>query len=231
MYLQVLVSDPDELEMIRQREIDITKEKIQKIIAAGANVILTTKAIDDVCQKYLVEAGVMGVRRCTKDDLRRIAVATGGTLLPNIADLEGDETFDPANLGSAAEVAEERVGDGQLIYVRGGATTRATTIVLRGANEFMLEEMDRSLHDSICVIKRCLESKTLVAGGGAVEAALSIYLDAFATTLGSREQLAIKEVCVVCRPPLACFCAMLPCAELLLTRARPYLNSLRQRCL
>ena len=32
------------------------------------------------------------------------------------------------------------------------------------------------------------------AGGGAVEAALSIYLENFATTLGSREQLAIAEV-------------------------------------
>ena len=90
-----MVSDPDELEAIRQREIDITKEKIEKIIAAGANVILTTKAIDDTCQKYLVEAGVMGVRRVAKDDIRRIAAATGGILLPNLADLEGDESFNP----------------------------------------------------------------------------------------------------------------------------------------
>lgn len=33
----------------------------------------------------------------------------------------------------------------------------------------------------------------MVAGGGAVEAALSVYLDYLATTLGSREQLAIAE--------------------------------------
>jgi T-complex protein 1 subunit alpha len=31
------------------------------------------------------------------------------------------------------------------------------------------------------------------AGGGAVEAALSVYLENLATTLGSREQLAIAE--------------------------------------
>lgn len=34
--VQVLVTDPAKLEAIRQREADITKEKIQKIIAAGA---------------------------------------------------------------------------------------------------------------------------------------------------------------------------------------------------
>lgn len=33
----------------------------------------------------------------------------------------------------------------------------------------------------------------MVAGGGAVEAALSVYLEYLATTLGSREQLAIAE--------------------------------------
>lgn len=192
--VQVLVKDPAQLEAIRQREIDITKEKIEKILAAGANVVLTTKGIDDTCLKYLVEAGCIGVRRCNKGDLRRLASATGGTLLPNLADLDGEESFNPAYLGEAEEVCEERVGDGELIFVKGCTTSRATSIVLRGPNEFMLDEVDRSLHDALCVVKRCLESKTLVAGGGAVEAGLSVYLDSFATTLGTREQLAIKEV-------------------------------------
>lgn len=83
---------------------------------------------------------------------------------------------------------------GELIYIKGTKSEGATTIVLRGANEYMLDEMDRALHDSLMVVKRVLESKQLVAGGGSVEAALSIYLENFATTLGSREQLAIAEV-------------------------------------
>lgn len=60
------------------REYDITKERIEKILAAGANVILTTGGIDDLCLKYFVEAGAMAVRRCKKVDLKRIAKATGG---------------------------------------------------------------------------------------------------------------------------------------------------------
>ena len=57
----------------------------------------------------------------------------------------------------------------------------------------MLEEMERSLHDTLWAIKRALESGNVVPGGGAVESALSIYLENFATTLGSREQLAIAQ--------------------------------------
>lgn len=61
-------------------ESDITKERIQKILSTGANVILTTGGIDDLCLKYFVEAGAMAVRRCKKADLKRIAKATGGLL-------------------------------------------------------------------------------------------------------------------------------------------------------
>lgn len=60
------------------RESDITKERIQKILAAGANVILTTGGIDDMCLKYFVDVGAMAVRRVLKKDLKRIAKAAGG---------------------------------------------------------------------------------------------------------------------------------------------------------
>ena len=61
----------------------------------------------------------------------------------------------------------------------------AASLVLRGANDFMCDEMERSIHDALCVVKRVLESKSVVPGGGAVEAALSIYLENFASSLVS----------------------------------------------
>ena len=66
------------------READITKERIQKILASGANVVLTTGGIDDLCLKYFVEAGAMAVRRCNKADLKRISRATGGKNMPKV---------------------------------------------------------------------------------------------------------------------------------------------------
>lgn len=63
------------------RESDITKERIQKILASGANVILTTGGVDDMCLKYFVDVGAMAVRRVLKRDLKRIAKATGGMLM------------------------------------------------------------------------------------------------------------------------------------------------------
>lgn len=193
MGVQVLVTDPAELERIREREADITRERVAKILNAGANVILTTKGIDDVCLKYFVEAGAIACRRVPRDDLRRVARSTGATVVTTLADEEGEETFDAAALGSAEEVAEERVGDNDVVMIRGAREGRAVTVLLRGANDYMLDEMDRSLHDAFCIVKRVLESGRVVPGGGAVEAALSLHLEEYATTLGSREQLAIAE--------------------------------------
>merc|ERR550514_615767 len=138
MGVQVVVTDPKKLEDIRKREADITKERIQLLINAGANVILTTKGIDDMALKYFVEAGAIAVRRCKKEDLRRIAKLTGGTLMITLADMEGNETFDASMLGQAEEVIEERIADDDHLIIKGGKTQRCCSILLRGANMHML---------------------------------------------------------------------------------------------
>uniref|UniRef100_A0A0M3ILJ5 T-complex protein 1 subunit alpha n=1 Tax=Ascaris lumbricoides TaxID=6252 RepID=A0A0M3ILJ5_ASCLU len=191
--ISVVVDDPAKLEAIRREEYEITKRRVDKILKAGANVVLTTGGIDDLCLKQFVEAGAMAVRRCKKLDLKRIAKATGAKLTSSMATLEGDEAFEPSLLGSADEVVQERISEDELILIKGPKARTSSSIILRGANDVMLDEMERSVHDALCVVQRVLESKKLVAGGGAVEAALNVYLEAFATTLSSREQLSVAE--------------------------------------
>ncbi|XP_034507817.1 T-complex protein 1 subunit alpha-like, partial [Ailuropoda melanoleuca] len=191
--VQVLISDPEKLDQIRQRESDITKERVQKILATGANVILTTGGIDDMCLKYFVDAGAMAVRRVLKKDLKRIAKATGATVCSTLANLDGEESFESLMLGQAEEVVQDKICDDELILVKNTKARTCSSIILRGANDYMCDEMERSVHDALCVVKRVLESKSVVPGGGAVEAALSIYLENYATSMGSREQLAIAE--------------------------------------
>merc|ERR1719267_468979 len=109
--VQVVVTDPKKLEAIRQKEADITRDRIQMMLNAGANVIFTTKGIDDMAIKYFVEAGALAVRRVKKEDMRRIAKLTGAQLLITFADMEGNESFTPDMIGTADEVIEERIAD------------------------------------------------------------------------------------------------------------------------
>ncbi|KAH8696659.1 putative t-complex protein 1 alpha subunit [Talaromyces proteolyticus] len=191
--VHITVDDPQQLEKIRERESGIVLDRVEMILKAGANVILTTKGIDDMVLKTFVEKGAIGVRRCKKEDLRRIAKATGATLISTLSDLNGDEKFEASYLGYAEEVVQERISDDECILVKGTKAHSSASIILRGPNDFQLDEMERSVHDSLSAVKRTLESGSIVPGGGAVETALHIYLEEFAVTVSSREQLAIGE--------------------------------------
>ncbi|EED18162.1 t-complex protein 1, alpha subunit, putative [Talaromyces stipitatus ATCC 10500] len=191
--VHITVDDPQQLEKIRERESGIVLDRVEMILKSGANVILTTKGIDDMVLKTFVEKGAMAVRRCKKEDLRRIAKATGATLISTLSDLNGDEKFETSYLGYAEEVVQERISDDECILVKGTKAHSSASIILRGPNDFQLDEMERSVHDSLSAVKRTLESGSVVPGGGAVETALHIYLEEFAVTVSSREQLAIGE--------------------------------------
>ena len=81
--------------------------------------MLLTGGVDDLCLKYFIEAEAMAVRRCKKQDLKRIAKATGGQLIVTLANLEGEESFDSSLLGHAEEVVTERICDDELILIKG----------------------------------------------------------------------------------------------------------------
>jgi T-complex protein 1 subunit alpha len=80
---------------------DVLKDRLNMLISAGANVILTTKGIDDLANKYLVEAKILGLRRVPKEMLRKIARASGAHVVTSLANDEEQESFDKSFLGDA----------------------------------------------------------------------------------------------------------------------------------
>lgn len=118
MGVQVLINDPDKLEGIRDRELNITKERIAKILVTGVNVVLCTGGIDDLCMKYFIEAGAMAVRRVKRSDLKIIAKSTGASFLTSLTNMDGEESFESSMLGEAAEVVQERICDDELILIK-----------------------------------------------------------------------------------------------------------------
>jgi len=216
MGVHVIVDDPEKLQAIRQREADITKERVEKILASGANVILTTGGIDDLNTKYFVERGAMGVRRVLKKDMKRIAKSCGAQIISSLSNMEGEEVFEASSLGFCDLVEQERISDDELIILRGPKVRSSASIIVRGANYFMCDEIERSLHDALCVVKRVFESKSLVCGGGSVEAALSIFLENYADSMSSREQLAVAKFaqCLQVIPKTLAINAALDAADL-----------------
>lgn len=191
--VEIQISDAKELENVREKERDICKQKIEAIKASGANVIFTTGGLDDLALKYLIAANIFAVRRVSKKDMKRIESATGGSCVISMSTMENAdaEVFPVDCLGTAGSVEEIKIGDWDSVVIR-DCPSKACTIVCRGANEFMLDETERSIHDVLCILSKTFESKSVVAGGGAVEVALASHLATYANSIGSKEQSAVQ---------------------------------------
>ncbi|KNH04296.1 T-complex protein 1 alpha subunit [Perkinsela sp. CCAP 1560/4] len=188
--ISATLTDPTQVEGMQSREMNITRERVRKLITAGANVILTTNGMDDAIQKLLTDAGVIGARRVPREEMVRLARATGGKIQTTLCNLEGEEEFDPSNLGQATSVHDKRMGEDSCLIVE-GCTGGAVTLVVHGASSLLIDEAERAINDALYSVSRSIEAGSIVGGGGAVESYLNFALEQFAHRTDAREQPAI----------------------------------------
>jgi len=187
MSAEIRITDPTQMQMFLEEENRMLKAMVDKIIEVGANVLICQKGIDDIAQHYLAKAGILAVRRVKESDLTKLAKATGGRISTNIDDLTSKD------LGSAEHVEQRKVEADKWVFIEGCRNPHAVTLLLRGGSQRVVDEVDRSLHDSLMVVKDVIEKPAIVAGGGAPEAYLSSGLKDWADRFEGREQLAIKK--------------------------------------
>ncbi|MFN4046687.1 MAG: thermosome subunit beta, partial [Acidilobaceae archaeon] len=61
--LEISISSPDLIRKLMEKQEKILSEKVEKIAASGANVVITQKGIDDIAQHFLAKKGILAVRR------------------------------------------------------------------------------------------------------------------------------------------------------------------------
>ncbi|MGC8661626.1 MAG: thermosome subunit beta [Nitrososphaeria archaeon] len=181
---EIRISDPTKMKAFLDQEASMLKQMVDKIKSVGANVVFCQKGIDDLAQHYLAKAGIMAVRRVKESDMSRLAKATGGRIVTNIDDLT------PNDLGFAGKVEERKVEEDKWVFVEECKNPKAVSILIRGGSQRVVDEAERSLHDAIMVIKDVLEKPVVVAGGGAPEMEMALYVKEEAKKRSGREQLA-----------------------------------------
>jgi thermosome len=180
------ISDPTQIQSFVDRETEIIKEMVDMIVATGANVLLTSKGIDDIAQHLLAKAGVMAVRRIKKSDMEKLAKSTGGRVVTALKDISADD------LGTAGHVYEDEISDDKMIFVEECPSAKSVTILIRGGTDLVIDEAERSIHDALCVVRNVVNQPQVVVGGGAPEMNVSTQLLTYANSLSGREQLAVK---------------------------------------
>ena len=183
---EIRIKTPESIKAFLDQESEMLKKMVDRVVASGANVLLAQKGIDDMAQHFLSKAGVMAARRVKESDMEKLAKATGGRMVNNLADLK------PSDLGHCGLVEERKIGNDKMIFVEDCKNPQAVAIFVRAGLERMLDEAERTLNDALYVVSDVAENPKMVPGGGAIEMEVAREVRSYARQVGGREQLAIE---------------------------------------
>ena len=184
---EIRITDPTQMQMFLEEENRMLKTMVDKLHDVGANVLICQKGIDDISQHYLAKYGIMAVRRVKESDMIKLSKATGGRVVSSLDDLSEND------LGLADLAHQKKVESDKWVFIEGCKHPQSVTLLIRGGTQRVIDEVDRSIHDSLMVVKDVIEKPAIVAGGGAPEAYAASILKDWADNFDGREQLAIKK--------------------------------------
>ncbi|MCV0413052.1 thermosome subunit beta [Nitrosarchaeum sp.] len=187
MSSEIRITDPTQMQMFLEEENRMLKTMVDKLHNVGVNVLICQKGIDDIAQHYLAKYGIMAVRRVKESDMIKLGKATGGRVISNLDDLTEKD------LGTADIAHQKKVESDKWVFVEGCKNPQSVTLLIRGGSQRVIDEVDRSIHDSLMVVKDVIEKPEIVAGGGAPESYAASQLKEWADSFDGREQLAIKK--------------------------------------
>jgi len=184
---KINISNPQQMKSFLDEENKMLKNMVDKVIGSGATVAFCQKGVDDMAQHYLAKAGLLVVRRVKESDLTKLAKATGGKIVTNLDDL-----FEK-DLGTSDIVEERKIEEDRWVFVEGCKHPKSVTLLLRAGSQRVVDEVERSVHDAIMVVRDIMELPLIVAGGGAPETYAATKIRSWAKSLEGREQLAAEK--------------------------------------
>jgi thermosome len=187
MSSEIRITDPTQMQMFLEEENRMLKTMVDKLHDVGVNVLICQKGIDDIAQHYLAKHGIMAIRRVKESDMIKLTKATGGRVISNLDDLSEKD------LGFADLAQQKKIESDKWVFIEGCKHPQSVTLLIRGGSQRVIDEVDRSIHDALMVVKDVIEKPEIVAGGGAPEAFVASQLKEWANNFDGREQLAIKK--------------------------------------
>ncbi|KAK3383254.1 chaperonin Cpn60/TCP-1 family [Lasiosphaeria ovina] len=188
----ISVNDYRQMDRIVKEERMYLLNMVKKIKKAKCNVLLIQKsilrdAVNDLSLHFLQRLGILAVKDIERDEVEFICKSTG---CKPIADID---SFTEDKLGSADLVEEVHSSGSRMVKVLGTKSAGKTvSVVVRGANNLILDEAERSLHDALCVVRCLVKKKALIAGGGAAEIEIAAQISKQSRVLSGTEAICWK---------------------------------------
>ena len=186
----VLLKNAKEMMDFSKGEESQLEAAIREIYDSGVRVIVAGATIGDLALHYLNRMGILVIKIMSKFELRRLCSVCNATPLARLGAPMPDE------MGSIDVVETTEIGGDRVTVFRQEsytATTRTATIVLRGATQNHLDDVERAIDDGVNVIKAVTRDARLVPGAGATEMQLAERITHFADKTPGLPQYAIRK--------------------------------------
>eukprot|EP00178_Gracilaria_changii_P023350 TRINITY_DN70725_c0_g1_i1.p1 TRINITY_DN70725_c0_g1~~TRINITY_DN70725_c0_g1_i1.p1 ORF type:complete len:575 (+),score=122.93 TRINITY_DN70725_c0_g1_i1:115-1839(+) len=189
----VVVQDYTAMDRILREERQYILGLCKKIRAAGCNVLLIQKSIlrdatTDLSLHFLGKMKIMVVTDIERDEVEFLSKSLG------CVPIAGIESFTADKLAKVDLVEEVSFGSEKLVRMTGitKPTRETVSILVRGSNQLVLDEAERSLHDALCVVRSIVHKQYLIPGGGAPETEVSVMLSKEAKSTTGMEAYCIE---------------------------------------
>lgn len=183
---EVRVNEVSEYQAVVDAEWQIIYNKLEAIEKTGANIVLSKLPIGDLATQYFADRDIFCAGRVASDDMNRVVQAVGGSIQSTCSDIL------PEHIGTCEKFEENQIGGERYNLFTGCPEAKTCTLVLRGGSEQFINEVERSLHDAIMIVKRAVKNNLIVGGGGACEMEISKYLREHAKTIAGKQQLIVS---------------------------------------
>lgn len=161
---------------------------VKEIVDTGLKVVIVGAGIGELALHYLNIAGILVFRVPSKFDLRRLCRVVGATPLPRLGAPLPDE-LGVIDVVETLEIGGDRV----TVFRQEKESSRTATIVLRGATQNALDDIERAIDDGVSAVKALTRDGKLVAGAGAIETELASRIVQYGERTPGLLQHAIKK--------------------------------------
>lgn len=183
---QVRITSPAEIQRFLDQEEKILLNYMKIFKDQGVNIVVNSSDISDKFGAFLAKEGIAAIKNVGESDYKSILKAVGAKLVDDLSSLSEND------LGFAEKVVFEKIGDDNYTLFLGCKNPKSVSILLKGGLDKILSTAEVSLHDVLCVISKIMDTKTVVAGGGAIYMELAKRIRDYANEIGGKEQLAVS---------------------------------------
>lgn len=178
-----ITSDAD-MQKLLEEEQDCFCEMVTLVKESGADLVICQWGVNDAANHLLHRNEIPVIRWVNGVDIERIAVATGGRIVPKL------EEITPTKFGTCGIVREVSfaTANDRLIFIEECPNSRAVTIFIRGDDEMIIEDAKRALHNALCMVRNVICDNRSI--DGSAESVASHAVTSFADT--SLDQHAIR---------------------------------------